>query len=384
MGLMCANPACTRGVRPKPSPRSVPHPRPDAQKEPTFKSQTDPNENNQNNQNNQPPRLHLRRQDTPTWRKGWTRPNETEPVSLCNACEILFKPGWFCVHCEEVYRKLEGADDDAAGPAGPWIGCDFCERWSHVSCELAHAPDALASTFPAATSTADLSAAAAEQPPRQEDNAEIVIEMKPPAPSPPDPRVSLFNADGAAMSSTPYRCPECRGKPDDAYLPPPRALASHASQTSLAAGAHVLDGRVVHNRPFLRAGDKRTTGGGGGGGQGGRAAAARPNADGAAPKGKRSRGGSSEPPEMIDRPHDEAVESVAEHLRETISRFIQAISQKKLDDALEIIRPFCHVRSPTDGPGLFVVEPQPRGYGLSEPQQKVLEYIQLDAKRTNT
>jgi len=181
------------------------------------------------------------------WRKGWTRPNETEPVSLCNACGILFKRGWFCVHCEEVYRKLEGADDDAAGPAGPWIGCDFCERWSHVSCELAHAPDALASTFPAATSTADLSAApaAAEQPPRQEDNAETVVEMKPPAPSIPDPRVSLFNADGAAMSSTPYRCPECRGKLDDAYVPPPRALASHASQTSLAAGAHVLDGRVV-------------------------------------------------------------------------------------------------------------------------------------------
>ena len=249
------------------------------------------------------------------WRKGWTRPNETEPVSLCNACGILFKRGWFCVHCEEVYRKLEGADDDAAGPAGPWIGCDFCERWSHVSCELAHAPDALASTFPVATSTADLSPAAAEQPPRQEDNAETVVEMKPPAPSIPDPRVSLFNADGAAMSSTPYRCPECRGKPDDTYLPPPRALASHASQTSLAAGAHVLDGRVVsfifdtcmgnwydvvfcvqvHNRPFLRAGDKRTTGGGGGGGQGGRAAAARPNADGAAPKGKRSRGGSRKP-----------------------------------------------------------------------------------------
>jgi hypothetical protein len=221
------------------------------------------------------------------------------------------------VHCEEVYRKLEGADDDAAGPAGPWIGCDFCERWSHVSCELAHAPDALASTFPATTATADISlpAAAAEQPPRQEDNAETVVEMKPPAPSIPDPRVSLFNADGAAMSSTPYRCPECRGKPDGTYLPPPRALASHASQTSLAAGAHVLDGRVVsfifdtcmgnwydvvfclqvHNRPFLRAGDKRTTGGGGGGGQGGRAAAVRPNADGAAPKGKRSRGGSRKP-----------------------------------------------------------------------------------------
>ena len=181
------------------------------------------------------------------WRKGWTRPNETEPVSLCNACGILFKRGWFCVHCEEVYRKLEGADDDAAGPAGPWIGCDFCERWSHVSCELAHAPDALASTFPATTSTADISlpAAAAEQPPRQEDNAETVVEMKPPAPSIPDPRVSLFNADGAAMSSTPYRCPECRGKPTDAYVPPPRALASHASPTSLAAGAHVLDGRVV-------------------------------------------------------------------------------------------------------------------------------------------
>ena len=50
----------------------------------------------------------------------------------------------------------------------------------------------------------------------------------------------------------------------------------------------------VHNRPFLRAGDKRTTGGGGGG-QGGRAAVARPNADGAAPKGKRSRGGSRKP-----------------------------------------------------------------------------------------
>ena len=77
------------------------------------------------------------------WRKGWTRPGETDPVTLCNACGILYKRGWFCVHCEEVYRKVEGADDDAAGPSGPWIGCDHCERWSHLSCELARAPDAL-------------------------------------------------------------------------------------------------------------------------------------------------------------------------------------------------------------------------------------------------
>ncbi|EEH61032.1 uncharacterized protein MICPUCDRAFT_50829 [Micromonas pusilla CCMP1545] len=73
------------------------------------------------------------------WRKGHTRPGATEPVTLCNACGILYKRGWFCAHCEHVYRKPD--DDPVDAPA--WIGCDHCDGWAHYDCELRHAPEAV-------------------------------------------------------------------------------------------------------------------------------------------------------------------------------------------------------------------------------------------------
>ena len=53
-----------------------------------------------------------------------------------------YKRGWFCSWCSTVYRKREEEDDPALGAAGPgaklWVGCDRCDRWSHLSCELAN------------------------------------------------------------------------------------------------------------------------------------------------------------------------------------------------------------------------------------------------------
>ena len=43
------------------------------------------------------------------WRKGWVdrvdNKGQEIRVSLCNACGLLWKRGWFCVHCECVYKK---------------------------------------------------------------------------------------------------------------------------------------------------------------------------------------------------------------------------------------------------------------------------------------
>ena len=232
------------------------------------------------------------------WRKGWTRPGETDPVTLCNACGILYKRGWFCVHCEEVYRKVEGADDDAAaGPSGPWIGCDHCERWSHLSCELARAPDAVRGSTSVVVDDDDAA------PPEKGGAGSGGLEDSKPSPDTPDASPTVFDA---ALASEPYRCPECRGK-DRASLAPPRAVSSHASQTSVAAGAHVAEGRVVHNRPFLRSGDRRGGGAGGGGGSGRGPAIGGSDGDGAVgggggaiPKGKRSRGGARKPAVRYD------------------------------------------------------------------------------------
>jgi hypothetical protein len=59
-----------------------------------------------------------------------------------------YKRGWFCSWCSTVYRKREEEDDEKAlGAAGPgaklWVGCDRCDRWSHLSCELANDPACL-------------------------------------------------------------------------------------------------------------------------------------------------------------------------------------------------------------------------------------------------
>ena len=44
-------------------------------------------------------------------------------------------------------KREEDAPPEAAEPA--WLGCDYCDRWSHVACELAAAPRAASPTYAA-------------------------------------------------------------------------------------------------------------------------------------------------------------------------------------------------------------------------------------------
>ena len=181
-------------------------------------------------------------------------------------------------------KREDDAPPEAAEPA--WLGCDYCDRWSHVACELAAAPrevdvgdgfdrivgaaDSFAEAFGAAA-VGETSGSTRMRPARgtagshadaedgggEEVGSEGGSEGWSAGGSP---------AGGSAASRYPrYRCHECRaaasrGEP----LPAPRALAAFASPTSVAAGARVAHGRVVHARPFLRGG-----GGGGGGSKSG-------------------------------------------------------------------------------------------------------------------
>ena len=65
---------------------------------------------------------------SPMWRKGWEDPSGTQ-VPLCNACGILYKRGWHCRICLEVYRK------EGTGVGEEWISCDYCDTWTHLRCE---------------------------------------------------------------------------------------------------------------------------------------------------------------------------------------------------------------------------------------------------------
>ena len=75
------------------------------------------------------------------WRKGWVdrvdNKGQEIRVSLCNACGLLWKRGWFCVHCECVYRKEDDKhkEEGAAAAGEMWIGCEYCENFSHFECE---------------------------------------------------------------------------------------------------------------------------------------------------------------------------------------------------------------------------------------------------------
>ena len=71
------------------------------------------------------------------WRKGWVDRIESSTgqehrVSLCNACGLLWKRGWFCVHCECVYRKdllEEGKKNkEEIKEEEMWIGCEYWVR----------------------------------------------------------------------------------------------------------------------------------------------------------------------------------------------------------------------------------------------------------------
>ena len=58
-----------------------------------------------------------------------------------------YKRGWFCSWCSTVYRKREGDNDPRALGSEPgaklWVGCDRCDRWTHLSCEHANDPASL-------------------------------------------------------------------------------------------------------------------------------------------------------------------------------------------------------------------------------------------------
>ena len=68
-----------------------------------------------------------------------TRPPPPPPRARASIHPRRYKRGWFCAHCEHVYRKPD--DDPVDAPA--WIGCDHCDGWAHYDCELRHAPEAV-------------------------------------------------------------------------------------------------------------------------------------------------------------------------------------------------------------------------------------------------
>jgi hypothetical protein len=63
------------------------------------------------------------------------RVREEGDASYCQECRRAFETGYFCDYCSQVYtlhsEKVDGKK---------WIGCDFCERWNHLDCELARNP----------------------------------------------------------------------------------------------------------------------------------------------------------------------------------------------------------------------------------------------------
>ena len=82
-------------------------------------------------------------------------------------------------------------------------------------------------------------------------------------------------------------------------------------------------------------------------------------------------------------PYTEVVEALAEQLEETIKCFKEAVSDKRIDEALHDIRKIVKVVNPTGGEGLFVAEP-PCGSEFDQDKLKALKYIQHEATRTNT
>eukprot|EP00742_Colponemidia_sp_Colp-10_P012281 GILJ01013764.1.p1 GENE.GILJ01013764.1~~GILJ01013764.1.p1 ORF type:complete len:634 (+),score=71.72 GILJ01013764.1:288-1904(+) len=53
-------------------------------------------------------------------------------VYLCNACKLLFDSDKYCPYCFQIYREKDADQFDGAH----WVGCDSCDRWVHVACEV--------------------------------------------------------------------------------------------------------------------------------------------------------------------------------------------------------------------------------------------------------
>ena len=191
-----------------------------------------------------------------------------------------------------VPRAAQARGGRAAGAAGQWLGCDYCDRWSHVACELAAAPREVdvGGGFDRIVGTADSFAEAFGPPPRETSGSTRTRPARGTAGSHADAEdgggeevgSEEFRKDGrkavsgrrlgargtrgiGAMSA---RAAASRGNPSGA-----RELAAFASPTSVAAGARVAHGRVVRapvpaRRRRRRRGSRRSgtapLGGGGG------------------------------------------------------------------------------------------------------------------------
>ena len=238
------------------------------------------------------------------WRKGWVPAGTTEATPLCNACGLLcaprplrvpahaprssfrslfqttrsslrssfsktrfatttlarsrvltssrsrrYKRGWFCSWCATVYRKRE--EDDAPRALGPeaaaqlWVGCDRCDRWSHLSCELANDPASLGKgrkvTFEAGGSHIGDDRTTSDQ------------------------ACQATQATQTAQTTRRvYHCPSCReadGRTRDAVERLSRLSDRDpswaSSPLSRAAGATLAaTGVVAHVRPYLRERDR--------------------------------------------------------------------------------------------------------------------------------
>jgi hypothetical protein len=169
-----------------------------------------------------------------------------------------------------VYRKRE--EDEADVPT--WICCDYCDRWCHFECELRRAPAEILSREAPRDDSHPRDGSDHHQDANDAlGDAVIGRDLDPDEvhrlARSVDAKSGSASRSGSACGADPvserrvedalvgrrYRCPDCRAV--DHPLGAPRPLAAAATQTSMAAGAHVRRGRVVHRRPFLRGADRR-------------------------------------------------------------------------------------------------------------------------------
>ena len=133
--------------------------------------------------------------------------------------------GWFCSWCTTVYRKPEEEEEPRSSPgAAPaaklWVGCDRCDRWSHLSCELANDPACLGRGREVAFAEASRSRGAED-----------------------DPRTTTRRT---------YHCPSPRARNRGDVVDADRDPSWASSPLSRAAGATRAFGVVAHCRPYPR------------------------------------------------------------------------------------------------------------------------------------
>ena len=136
-----------------------------------------------------------------------------------------YKRGWFCSWCTTVYRKPEEEEEPRSSPgAAPaaklWVGCDRCDRWSHLSCELANDPACLGRGREVAFAEASRSRGAED-----------------------DPRTTTRRT---------YHCPSCRARNRGDVVDADRDPSWASPPLSRRRRDARLRRRVAHRRPYLR------------------------------------------------------------------------------------------------------------------------------------